>query len=397
VFLDGRALDEHDYPEIRRVICSGDGRRVAYVARCDLINDMQFEEMVVGGEVQQADFFDEVLFSADGRRYGSVSRYEEFTFVTVEGEGEDHEHSQAGALCFSPDGARYAYRAQDYEQVRPFWRVVSDGRREPAYQEVGEPLFSADGQRLAYVAVKEGGACVVADGREGERHDGIARGTLRFSPDGRHLAYMAASGGKQWVVLDGLSQAASDAAWPVAFSPDNRVAYPVRQGSQYRVIVDGEAGEPFDGIGGDTVSFSADGRHFAYEAGRAGKWLVVLDGREGHAYRGIGKGTPLFSPVGAHLAYAAWRDEGWSVVLNGVEGPLYDRIGSLQFSPDGRHMAYTACRGPDHVLVVDEQESDAFAAACGPVAWQGSYRVVVLMIHEGSVVLLEGDVRGETV
>src|SRR4051794_17189713 len=48
--------------------------------------------------------------------------------------------------------------------------------------------ISPDGRRVAFVRRIGDGQCVVVDGREGKRYDGIGEGTLAFSPDGRHVA-----------------------------------------------------------------------------------------------------------------------------------------------------------------------------------------------------------------
>jgi len=45
--------------------------------------------------------------------------------------------------------------------------------------------------------------CVVLDGREGPKYDGIVKGSLHFSPSGEHLAYAATKGDEWFVVLDG--------------------------------------------------------------------------------------------------------------------------------------------------------------------------------------------------
>jgi hypothetical protein len=93
---------------------------------------------------------------------------------------------------------------------------------------------------------------------EGERYDGIGRGTVLFSPDSKRLAYVAGAGGKQFVVADG------------------------------------KRGPDYESIGRGTPVFSTDGKHVAYAATLNGKQTIVVDGQPGKEYDVAGKGGVVF-------------------------------------------------------------------------------------------------------
>ena len=86
------------------------------------------------------------------------------------------------------------------------------------------------------------------------------------------------------------------------------------------VVVDGEEGEPCDGIGVGSLVFSPDSRRVAYVGNRGNRMFVVIDGRRGKEYDGIVCNTLVFSPDSKHLAYIAQSNRKQFVVVDGVEG-----------------------------------------------------------------------------
>lgn len=131
------------------------------------------------------------------------------------------------------------------------------------------------------------------------------------------------------------------------------IAYSIFQGSNQCVVVDGHVGQPYEGIGADTLQFSPAGGHVAFVAFEGGKQFVVLDGKPGAKFDGTGKQSLTFSPSGNHLAYTAWNGDKWAMVLDGKPGSAYDGLTSPVFSMDGAHMAYRAKRAGKWVAVVD--------------------------------------------
>jgi hypothetical protein len=106
--------------------------------------------------------------------------------------------------------------------------VVVDGRRGPEYDGTLErtPIFSADGNRVAYGAKKGNKWLVVVDGQPGPEYDGILVGTPIFSANGKRVAYAAKTGGKWVVVVDGKAGPEYGVliCGPV-FRPDGEVEY----------------------------------------------------------------------------------------------------------------------------------------------------------------------------
>lgn len=113
----------------------------------------------------------------------------------------------AGAIL-APRGTNFAYCA--YRDKKEF--VVVNGVEQKHYPGISGqkgimelPVFSPDGQRLAYAASEgKGKQFLVIDGLEGERFDSIGDGSLVFSPDSKRFAYLAQRGRKAFWVLDGI-------------------------------------------------------------------------------------------------------------------------------------------------------------------------------------------------
>ncbi len=173
----------------------------------------------------------------------------------------------------------------------------------------------------------------------------------------------------------------------VQHSPDmRRVAYVQQEGSQQRVIVNGQEGRLYEGIGQGSLVFSPDSQQLAYVAKIGGgvelvetanigdihitglrqtrpkQMIVVVGGEDGKPHDGVLAGTVVFSPDSCHLAYVAAVGDRNFVVLDGKEGTIYDAVwgDTLRFSPDSRHLTYVAQRGQAQIVVLDGQETDAY-------------------------------------
>jgi WD40 repeat protein len=154
-----------------------------------------------------------------------------------------------------------------------------------------------------------------------------------------------------------------------------RIAWAERRGAKWAVVIDGQVGPEYNGIG--DIVLSPDGKYVAYGAKRnkwfVNKWFVVIDGQAGPEYDGIG--NIVFGPDGKHVAYGARRNKRfankWFVVIDGQAGPEYDGIGNIVFGPDGKHVAYEARRNKWFVnrwfVVVNGQSGPEYdRILCGP-------------------------------
>ena len=259
----------------------------------------------------------------------------------------------------SPDGSKVAVAVSDESgmvQVEVNGRSIGD-----PCDGVGENsiVFSPDGERLAYSALKGGTWRLLVDGVEEPVFGGLSNYRPVFSPDSRSLAYVTASGQQWCVVLNGRSGKPYVSVSMLGFSPDNRLVYGARKDDAWHVVLDGREGAPYGDLG--EIAFSEDGSRMGYPALRNGRWRVVVDGVEGKPYDDIGKAV-VFSPEGEHIAYTARRGQTWTVVLDGEERGTYDNIGTtIAFGPNGHRLAYAAARSGTWFVVVDWKEYGRYA------------------------------------
>jgi len=288
---------------------------------------------------------------------------------------------------FSDDGHHVAYSGRRGKA----WYAVIDGQIGPACDEVrlGENrVFGPRGSHYAYVARRGHKDTIIIDGQEGRAYDRTS--TPRLSPEGSRVAYIAANAGEgEVVVLDGqpVGQAEEINPYSLTFSPDGRrFAYATKR-PEKPVIVDGETYPLVGEIALSHLIFSPDSQHLAYveytgsDDGPDECWLV-LDGERGRPYRSIG--MPSFVPGSGQVCYAAmkgeWRDE--VIVVGEEESPTYDQVHpapvwyashgcwfgpAMQFSADGRRSAYCATLADEEFVVVDGRQGPPFRTVCPPV------------------------------
>ena len=139
--------------------------------------------------------------------------------------------------------------------------MVVDGKEGKRYAAVlPPPIFSPDGQRVAYCALIGDEWMVVVDGKEGNRYAGTLEGTPIFSPDGQRVAYGAKIGDEWMVVVDGKESKGYAGLSTLIFSPDSqRIVYEA-VGDKWMVVVDGHE-TTWDGIArGGRITFDAADR-----------------------------------------------------------------------------------------------------------------------------------------
>lgn len=398
--VDGRA--EAAYDEVRPLTFSETGGRYAYVAR-----DHGKDTMVVDGEAGPK--ADEIsggpVFSADGTTVGYIARtpnqkcvavvngvagpeYDEIEasalWISANGEHVFYPAKKSGALfgvwdgkegpkdavmvdrpIFSPDGGRCAYLAvRENDSGEMKWRVVVDGQSGAEYDDIGSGAksvsFSPDGSRVAYQARSKDRFCFVIDGKEGPWFDGLATGAATFSPRGDRVAYAATRGDKWMVVVDGKQGEECDGLFGFVFSADGQKFFHGEVcGEELVVLVNGEArwtlrGKPAT----DPILSPALDRH-AFVVRRAGKAHVVVDGKEDEACDAVS--PPRFSADGRHVAYVAHRNGSSCLVVDSVTvGAAYDAIVSHPSFSSDDHVVFCAARGEKTYVVVDGKESDGF-------------------------------------
>jgi hypothetical protein len=334
-----------------------------------------------------------MVLSPDGRRCAYAALLEGTWRVVVDGvEGKGYAEIQGP--MFSPDGAHLAYQAKAGEA----WLLVVDGAvSAPARTTYLGPVFSADSQRLAFIADTDDrgfgrlvvsdlalASPVVVDARAGDLRASEDRTSLaavaasgekeravvvafahpdqvRREPgydavsspvldrDDLTLAYLAERGGQPLMVLDGREAQLPPGQYfgPPVFRPGRKSAgITLLEGSSVRLLqpfaTGGAAEEAVEEIEGLTCS--SDGRTYAYAATRGGRWFVVANGQAGPAFdRAV---APRLSPDGRFLVYRARQDGKRFVVVADATGktirqhPAYEQVFQPQFTADGKSVAY---------------------------------------------------------
>jgi len=279
----------------------------------------------------------------------------------------------------------------------------------------GSPAFSSDQKRVAYIVGLDGGKqAVVVDSTQSPAYDSVA--WLGFAPVGHHFAYIAQRAGKYFVVDNGQAGLIYDGIQPsiVTFSPDGThcayVAFatptttlpPVQQHGlqpqRFRVVLDGKEQKHFEPAG--KLTFSNDGKHFAYLAGTDGLALTraVIDGQEGPVY---GLVNPvIFSDDGSRSAYIATKDMQHLVVVDtGKEGPAYNDIRNLVVSHDGQRVAYVGVNttsGQMQSVVVDNGKPGIQYVSCENLQFSPDGKTLIYTAHaaQGEFLVSNGGEAG---
>ena len=194
--------------------------------------------------------------------------------------------------------------------------------------------------------------------------DMVLDGSIVFSPDGRRVGFAALRDDRWRVVVDGTEGPpyAGVSSDPPAFSPDSqRVAYVAERvvGNQIErlVVADGVEGKPYQAIP-VPPAFSLNSKHFTYVADRGGERVVVVDRMEGRPYFCV-RGRPVLSNDGTHVVYTAIAGDGrFDAVAEVPADPNRPQAGS-RFVVD-RAPAYFGMRlderqKPLQLLLVEER------------------------------------------
>lgn len=273
---------------------------------------------------------------------------------------DDKEHGlyqYSFAMVMTPKGCHVA----KVEGQRGKVTVRRDGKRGKYYPEIGAPVFSPDGSRLAYVVREATDWFVVINDKEGPSFETVVPETFVFSNDGRRHVYVAKQHGRWVAVIDGVVQLPQgDLSFvpyrrerPVFSDDGSSLAYleidPERK--QCRFVVNGAATEAYDKVGVRSFRFSPDGKRFSYGASNRGLTngsFTVIDGKRCETSYEILGVSLAFSPDGKRFAYTGKRDGQWYLVEHGKpEVPIEGIVDhSLAFSPDSRRLVYAAAK-PD--------------------------------------------------
>jgi hypothetical protein len=263
-------------------------------------------------------------FSPDGRRFAYAADVVEKGVAVLEDDVAGPLFKAVGMPVFSPDSSHLAYVAETYSKT--FCSVV-DGTPGPEWKcsSVGTPVFSPDSRHVAVTFLREEGSflrkrrmvgCVV-DGSVLAEVPGDDFRQPMFSPDGERVAWIVGNGDAYDIMVDG----SSDADGQVAHSAPiyTRAGHLV-----YAVIIMPDRRR--------TVMIDRRLGPLASELLPPRSILATFEyPRSGHP------NIPFaVSPDGEHVAWAGVFEEEARPVLNESVGPPFDLLLDWSFDPDGR-------------------------------------------------------------
>jgi len=320
-----------------------------------------------------------------------------------------------GRQSFSPDSQHWTYLAKQGDKV---FAVVGGKETELPYYD--QSLWArrlaqrVSGEHIAYAAKKDGKRYWVVDGQAQKTYDEMS-GYFLFSPDGRHFIYPARQGKKDTLVRDGQEIGTYDFVEEIAFSEDGkRSAFVAGKGERPKepwysiamgvletgaalvaldpnirhkpiivdkgkrhVVLDGQEGPPYDSI--TSLTFSSEGRRFAYKARRGREWVVVIDSREEpRVFNYVTRQPIRFSPDGKRVAYVGGRGNELVAVVDGSEMVFEDIVEGPIFSPDGQHVAIVPIEGHVYYVLLDGKRGKNYYAGVRQLLWPAAKPVSVV-------------------
>ncbi|TSC62171.1 MAG: hypothetical protein G01um1014106_651 [Parcubacteria group bacterium Gr01-1014_106] len=243
-------------------------------------------------------------------------------FVVVDGQASSKKYSFSGGwsdIVFSPDGTKHAYTAKSSKG----WFLVINETEGPAYSMIsgGPPVFSEDGQLLAYVASDHSSSAfaVVRNLKTGEerRYKNLPlvpyypSGLAFTGTDGDAIAFIAQVGDRRLLTING--KVTSD----LPYKADEDEA------ATFRLL-----------------AISKDGKRFAYNKSGFHYSRDVVNNQE----LSESEQFVAFSPDGLSFATIRQRGKQKALAINGSEGRVYDEIfpNTVTFGSDGRQVNYIA-------------------------------------------------------
>jgi len=357
--FDGRQSTGYDYVESPTF--SPDASRTAYFARQGARKFIVLD----GDSGPEYEALSDLAFSPDGKKMAYFAKKNEYWQAVIDGIA-DPPFQQISKLLFSPDSQRTAYKVKtsDFQ-----WALVADGKTGRPYNKIDHVVFSSDSRRLAYRGIKVDSqdldtdiVHVIVDGQESPAYriayeasyNQVLRREFKtyqnlsipvFSPDGKRVAYSAMR--KLMRPKPGETRSSKMEAY-----------------FKYAFVVDGQVNGWYDNINLN-IAFSPNSQRFGFVAAvrdqecvnnmegklsmvlvsRAlcDRWNVSLDGEmETPAY--IRVIPPIFSPDSQSVAYAIIPHQGFPGWLPVVNGRIIKRmslnIRGMKFSDDSQKFQY---------------------------------------------------------
>ena len=252
--------------------------------------------------------------------------------------------------------------------------------------------LSPDHRTAISVFKSDGRPCVQIESEDRECFDGVALRQIIFSPDSRRIAYPIQEGDDWFVVLDGTRGPAANAIGEMTFSPDGRrLAYAAEKNGAWHVVVDGQLGESFDSLFAGTLAFDPTGHRYAFVALQDGRAVPVVNDIRGPAHEAVAQIG--FSSDGRRFGYLARDADGVRLSVDEVFGDEHDTITEFRFSPSGRQVAYIARDAGLWWVVSGDARLGPYLGARDLAFRPADDRIAFVALHEqGESVVLGGDV-----
>lgn len=332
------------------LVVSADRRHLMYAE-----GDNQRQRVVVDGKA--GPWFAGVLartlaLSRDGKRHAYGAGKGKLRFIVLDGAAQKPcDGIREGTPVFSPDGGRAAWG----ELRETFWSMVVDGREGWKFDELWPPVFSPDGKHVAYVTRTGPKMAVVLDSVMQAPHDDVIINSLEFTGPSAQLSYIITINKRDLVRIRNGRIAMADKAPPIPrYRVTTRWAGDVAIG--IAVVHDNTYGPVYNQIGG--MAYSPDSGRFAYVARKSTDWFSVIDGKQGKAHPFIFGNSLVFTADGRHTLFATKTGNKRFVVLDDRPGQGYDLIFAEGDQPlmldSERSFHYLALKG-DSVFVVEEK------------------------------------------
>lgn len=385
------------------LVVAGCGFNVAYRAsrpcgasEVSVLNEEEGVYVLIGEErvgPYDAVSLPSILQSPDGERVGYVAERDGGARVYVDGVAVSPAWGAIGELRWEPSSQGVVYSAER----EGAWHVVGRGTVSRGYGAIprGSLVLDSEGGGFAFLGLDERGAFVVDDGVE--RGPYAAAGGL--SRVGGHLAYASAGRDGAYVHGDGSRWGPFVDVAEVVATSLGRVVATVLTDEGWRVLDDGQLGEPWTAVG--SLKVGAGGARLAYAAARevAGveQWFVDLDGALTGPYEEVAHDALVFGDGGRALAYHAKLGGVRRVFVEGVPvGPGFGDVGLLAVSAGSRVVGFVGESERGASVVVNGVERGRFDAVHGLAVGGDGHFVAHAELAGAELLLVDGEPRSFT-